>query len=307
MTMKKALISLALLAFSSVSYSGITVYYDPANNLQAEADYLAALAAYATITESFEDDAVWVRSPNSTPSTTSQGLIWESNFTNSTTGAMGGSVADETYGFFSIPHGNTTDTGLFQCDEFNGETASFNDPCWQGDGWIVTSAKGETLYGIGGWINDSGIAKVTFLLDGINVNMDRDGEFISGWTFVGVIDTSGFTSAEIRELRGTDADQKFIFGDRFSIGVTEVPVPDIDTDGDGIPDSIDTDDDNDGLTDDAEINTYKTNPIDADTDNDGLNDGYEITEGFNPLNNSDCPDWICIGSSRRGWRLGLGL
>ena len=59
MIMKKALISIALLAFSSVSYSGITVYYDPANNLQAEADYLAALAAYATITESFEDDAVW--------------------------------------------------------------------------------------------------------------------------------------------------------------------------------------------------------------------------------------------------------
>jgi hypothetical protein len=80
-----------------------------------------------------------------------------------------------------------------------------------------------------------------------------------------------------------------------------------DTDGDGIGDTCDADDDNDGLTDDAEVNTYLTNPIDADTDNDGLNDGYEVTEGFNPLDNSDCPDWICIGSSKRGWRLGLGL
>ncbi len=67
-----------------------------------------------------------------------------------------------------------------------------------------------------------------------------------------------------------------------------------------------TDNDNDGLTDDDEINTYDTDPIDADTDNDGMNDGYEIAEGFNPLDSSDCPDWICIKSFNRGWRLGIG-
>ena len=217
--MKNILTSIALLTVSSIANSA-TIYLD-------EDEYLNALAAlgHDTIYESFEDDNVWVRSSTLTPSTTSQGLVWKSNSFNSTTGTLGGSVVDGTYGFFSIPHGDTTDTGLFQCDEFDGETADFNDPCWQGDGWVVTSAKGETLYGIGGWIDDSGIAKVTFLLDGVNVNVDRDGELISGWTFVGVIDTDGFNSVEILELRGTDADQKLIFGDSFTIGVSAVPVP----------------------------------------------------------------------------------
>ncbi len=80
-----------------------------------------------------------------------------------------------------------------------------------------------------------------------------------------------------------------------------------DSDGDSDGDVCDVDDDNDGLTDDAEVNTYSTYPKDADTDNDGLSDGYEISEGFDPLNSTDCPDWICIDSSRRGWRLGIGL
>jgi hypothetical protein len=217
--MKKILISTVLLIVSNAA-SSATIYVD-------ETDYLNALASagYSTIYESFEDDNAWVRSPTLTSSTTSQGLVWESNSFNSTTGTLGGSVKDGTYGFFSIPHGVTTDTELGQCEEFDGETAGFDDPCWQGDGWVISSAEGETLYGVGGWIDDSGIAKVTFLLDGVNVNVDRDGELISGWTFVGVIDTDGFTSAEIRELRGTDADQKFIFGDSFTIGVTVVPMP----------------------------------------------------------------------------------
>lgn len=76
---------------------------------------------------------------------------------------------------------------------------------------------------------------------------------------------------------------------------------------DGLAWSSADDDDYDGLTNDAEVNTYYTNPTDADTDNDGLTDGYEVLEGFNPLDNADCPEWICINSSRRGWRLGLGL
>ncbi|WP_339290055.1 Ig-like domain-containing protein [Paenibacillus sp. FSL E2-0201] len=45
----------------------------------------------------------------------------------------------------------------------------------------------------------------------------------------------------------------------------------LDTDGDGIPDSLDPDDDNDGLTDEQEI-VLGTDPKNADTDGDGIND-----------------------------------
>jgi len=45
------------------------------------------------------------------------------------------------------------------------------------------------------------------------------------------------------------------------------------------------DSDGDGLTDESEINTYRTNPKDPDTDKDGLMDGKEVhTYGTDPLN-----------------------
>lgn len=71
--MKKILISTVLLIVSNAA-SSATIYLD-------ETDYLNALASsgYSTIYESFEDDNVWVRSPTLTSSTTSQGLVWESN------------------------------------------------------------------------------------------------------------------------------------------------------------------------------------------------------------------------------------
>ena len=48
-----------------------------------------------------------------------------------------------------------------------------------------------------------------------------------------------------------------------------------DTDGDGINDTVDTDDDNDGLTDDEEAG-LGTNPLLGDTDGDGIQDGTEL-------------------------------
>lgn len=48
-------------------------------------------------------------------------------------------------------------------------------------------------------------------------------------------------------------------------------VADIDTDGDGTPNYLDDDDDNDGLTDEEEA-ALGTSPIDPDTDDDGYND-----------------------------------
>lgn len=62
----------------------------------------------------------------------------------------------------------------------------------------------------------------------------------------------------------------------------------VDTDSDGTPDIIDTDDDNDGLSDTDEI-TYETNPLLADTDDDGFEDGMEVTYGSNPRLGSSTP------------------
>lgn len=82
----------------------------------------------------------------------------------------------------------------------------------------------------------------------------------------------------------------------------------LDTDGDGIPNSVDPDDDNDGLsdteeagygtdplkkdtdgdglTDSDELDVYKTDPLKWDTDGDLLNDGDEINTHF-----TDPLDW----------------
>jgi hypothetical protein len=71
-----------------------------------------------------------------------------------------------------------------------------------------------------------------------------------------------------------------------------------DTDGDSVPDSQDSDDDNDGLSDTLEI-TIGTNPLDADTDNDGFSDGMEYRAGYDPLSAASFPVWGDINDDRR--------
>jgi len=48
----------------------------------------------------------------------------------------------------------------------------------------------------------------------------------------------------------------------------------VDTDGDGVPDDVDADDDNDGITDKAEI-AQNTDPLNSDTDGDGTPDNKD--------------------------------
>jgi hypothetical protein len=60
-------------------------------------------------------------------------------------------------------------------------------------------------------------------------------------------------------------------------------VPDTDADGDGSADCNDVDTDEDGLSDDDELNVHGTDPLDPDTDGDGLPDGIEVANGLDPL------------------------
>jgi len=70
-----------------------------------------------------------------------------------------------------------------------------------------------------------------------------------------------------------------------------------DFDNDGIDNTLDDDDDNDGVLDLNETNTgifinasdTGTNPLNPDSDSDGVNDGIEIEAGTDPNNNSDYP------------------
>jgi hypothetical protein len=75
----------------------------------------------------------------------------------------------------------------------------------------------------------------------------------------------------------SDSDGFIDMDDAFPLDDTEWR----DTDGDGIGNNADNDDDNDGLSDDDEV-TLGTDPLNEDTDGDGFTDNEEITQGRNP-------------------------
>jgi hypothetical protein len=201
--------------------------------------FLADLAAlgHVVVHESFEDDTAWadsrnsIVSPGSAPSVTNQGILWTSNYpqNNLATGTVGGSAPDGLYAIYSLPHGMTTD-GSILCDQLE----ILPEECYQNDGLKIQSATGSLLYAFGGHIDTANNGKVTFLLDGIDVfandtdninNVRRDGEWADNWAFVGVIDSDGFSSAELRELRGKDSEQVLLFADDFTIGTSQVTDP----------------------------------------------------------------------------------
>jgi hypothetical protein len=220
-----------------------TIYTD-------EAAFLADLAALAgsTVHESFEDDGVWADSrnsivgPGSAPSVASQGLVWTSNHAANdvATGTVGGGAPDGAYAIYSLPHGLTTDSGLY-CD--SAEDPDIPIECFQDDGLTVASESGGALYAFGGRIDTANAGKVTFLLDGVDVNgndtdnvdnWQREGDLADGWAFVGVIDPDGFATVELRELRGKDHQQVLLFADDFTIRRASPACSNgVDDDGDG--------------------------------------------------------------------------
>lgn len=233
--MKKILTGTALLALAGITNAAPVIYTD-------EALYLADLASagLSVIHESFEVGDVWGDSrntidPGSTSAVTSQGIVWSSNYTqnNIATGGVGGSAPDGAFAIYSLPHGLTTDSGSY-CD--SAEDPNIPIECFQNDGLKIVSESAGTLYAFGGRVDsNTGIPKITFLLDGVDINANntdnidnwqREGDVANDWSFIGVIDADGFSSAELLELRGKDFQQVLLFADDFKIGVVSaVPVP----------------------------------------------------------------------------------
>ncbi len=105
--------------------------------------------------------------------------------------------------------------------------------------------------------------------------------FLYGVFFTMVM--SGFTSCSSRNHHGSVVDSD---GDGVPDTIDAFPHNPKewkDTDHDGIGDNEDTDDDNDGLTD-AEEKKIGTDPDNPDTDGDGIPDGVEVKNGTDPLN-----------------------
>jgi hypothetical protein len=229
--MKNILIGTALILFlAGITYAAPVVYTN-------ESLFLADVETigYSTIHESFENNSVWADShnsisgPGSTLTVTSQGIVWTSNYPqyNIATGTVGGSAPDGTFAIYSLPHGMTTDSGLY-CD--SAEDPNIPIECYQNDGLKVESETGGSLYAFGVRIDTSNNGKITFLLDGVDVNgndtdnidnWQREGDSADNWAFVGVIDEDGFLSAELRELRGKDSQQVFLFADDFHFALKE--------------------------------------------------------------------------------------
>lgn len=161
----------------------------------------------------------------------SQGIVWTSNFPQNgiATGTVGGSAPDGAFAIYSLPHGMTTDSGL-DCD--SAEDPDIPIECFQNDGLKVESESGGLLFAFGGRIDTANSGKVTFLFDGVDINgndtdtidnWQREGELADEWTFVGVMDPEGFSSAELRELRGKDAQQVLLFSDDLTIRAVPEP------------------------------------------------------------------------------------
>jgi hypothetical protein len=99
-----------------------------------------------------------------------------------------------------------------------------------------------------------------------------------------VTNTATATDANsVTDISGTTNDN-----DDPTVTTLDAP-PALDTDGDGIPDSTDTDDDGDGVNDSDEV-LIGTDPLLTDTDGDGTTDGLEDFDGDGISNDDESVD-----------------
>ncbi len=200
------------LSWSGTAQSAISTYTD-------ETAYTAALSSYSQIAESFEGTA-WasvrtsISGTNILPGITNLGLTWQNRFFPNggvTTSGGGGDVHQGSWRFYASPHGGYSISGL---------DCRVAGAC--GDGFIVSSSTAGKLYAVGGWFTGHSGPELKFLLDGQLIN-GADIKVGTGWQFFGVIDTNGFTRAEIRDSSGTLDDQNLLWADDFTIAVANTP------------------------------------------------------------------------------------
>jgi len=119
---------------------------------------------------------------------------------------------------------------------------------------------------------------------GMRPTVDEDGDTISDFDEQSSVprDTDGDGTPDYMD---DDSDDDGI-PDADEAGDDDVTTPPVDSDGDGTPDFQDTDSDNDGLSDEEEVG-LGTDPTDPDTDGDGESDGVEVSGGSDPLDDMD--------------------
>lgn len=208
-----------------------------------EAAYMADLAAlgFSMFHEDFEGEPPWdaartmnIFSPVTVPSITSQGIVWTSNHplvTGSEITTSNGSAYEGDWGLYSMPHGDPTVTGAgLDCT-----VTPVPGGCLKHDGILGTRKTGEgLLYGVGGWVRGTHGGKLVVIVDGDEanpLNFGDSGKVTTLWQYFGVIVSAGFQAFEFRETEGAVGDEKYIFLDAFTFGVTALK-GDMDSDGD---------------------------------------------------------------------------
>ena len=170
-----------------------------------EAAFLAAVGNVPTFFEGFEDDAAWAsaRQPSTTPSIVSQGVTWTSNHAGNDVTTGDGPARTGDWGFYSLPHGDQTATQPF-------------DPTMDG----FTGSSSSSLTAVGGWFVGTSGSRLSLILDGDEGNPIELGpvEVLHG--FFGVVVDGSFTTFEFRETEGKVEDQKFVFVDDVTLGLS---------------------------------------------------------------------------------------
>jgi hypothetical protein len=186
------ILTILLLGFSvNITTANVYTFTD-------QTAYLNAVASYNQIYEDFENGTVWPKSNEgdaTVSSVTSQGINWSGN--DGILTGRNGYYLNPTYYVFD------NETGL---SEDNADA--------------IFLSSSLTLFGVGGYFTNSiGAYDIHFDIDGSEVFDNTFTKDWVDWTFLGILDTDGFTTAKIYS---NDNDGNW-FADNFTLA-TSTPV-----------------------------------------------------------------------------------